>query len=115
MEPDKVQGWYRDPFGVHGDRYFSEGRPTKLVRDGGVEAYDEPPDKPFVAAGLIPAESPQEGGYGGSDLRRADDAERDGGSSDLRRADEASLHGPYSTDEARRAAMDSVTQTWPPF
>jgi hypothetical protein len=38
----ELQGWYRDPFGRHEQRYFSGGRPTKLVRDGHVESYDEP-------------------------------------------------------------------------
>jgi len=38
-----LQGWGTDPFGVHEARYFSAGQPTKLVRDGGVESFDEPP------------------------------------------------------------------------
>jgi hypothetical protein len=39
-----IQGWHSDPFGVHEERYFSAaGQPTKLVRDRGVESYDEPP------------------------------------------------------------------------
>jgi hypothetical protein len=38
-----AQGWYRDPFGRHEDRWYSAGTPTSLVRDGGVEAADEPP------------------------------------------------------------------------
>jgi hypothetical protein len=37
------QGWYADPFRVHEARYFSAGRPTRLVRDGTVECFDEPP------------------------------------------------------------------------
>jgi hypothetical protein len=37
-----LQGWYADPFGRHEARYFSAGRPTKLVRDGQAEAFDEP-------------------------------------------------------------------------
>jgi len=37
------QGWYADPFGAHESRYFSAGKPTKLVRDGHIESYDEPP------------------------------------------------------------------------
>ncbi len=115
MKAEAAQGWYRDPFSVHEDRYFSEGRPTKLVRDGRAEAYDDPPDKPFAAADLVPAESEHEGGFGGSDLRRADEAERHGRSADLRRADESSLDGPYSADDARRSAFDAVNQTWPPF
>ena len=38
-----AQGWYHDPYGIHGDRWFSEGRPTRLVRDMDVESYDDPP------------------------------------------------------------------------
>ena len=36
-------GWEADPFGLHELRYFSQGEPTRLVKDGKVEAYDEPP------------------------------------------------------------------------
>jgi hypothetical protein len=42
VDEHALQGWYPDPFGLHEQRYFSSGRPTKLVRDGRVEAYDEP-------------------------------------------------------------------------
>jgi hypothetical protein len=41
---DEAQGWFDDPFRLHDARYFSAGRPTKLVRDGTAESYDEPPD-----------------------------------------------------------------------
>lgn len=44
MASRELQGWQPDPFGLHEMRYFSAGRPTKLVRDGRVEAYEEPPD-----------------------------------------------------------------------
>jgi hypothetical protein len=68
--PMKPQGWYRDPYCVHEDRYFSDGQPTKLVRDCGLEAYDAPPPGP-------PAVEPDEmtpiGPNYGSDLHRADD------------------------------------------
>ena len=40
----ELQGWHPDPFALHEMRYFSAGRPTKLVRDGRVEVYDEPPE-----------------------------------------------------------------------
>jgi hypothetical protein len=43
MDQQVLQGWHDDPFGRHERRYFSAGQPTKLVRDGGIEAYDEPP------------------------------------------------------------------------
>jgi hypothetical protein len=39
----RSQGWYRDPYGNHDDRWFSGGRPTNLVRDHGSESYDAPP------------------------------------------------------------------------
>jgi hypothetical protein len=39
----RVQGWYPDPYGRHDDRWFSDGKPTRLVRDQGSESYDEPP------------------------------------------------------------------------
>jgi hypothetical protein len=70
-----AQGWYRDPFGLHEDRYFSQGLPTKLVRDGERESYDLPPDRPLPEADLVPAE--QLGGKvaDGSDLLRADQAD----------------------------------------
>jgi hypothetical protein len=38
-------GWRSDPFGLHEQRYFSQDQPTKLVRDGTVEAYDPPPSE----------------------------------------------------------------------
>jgi hypothetical protein len=53
MRP-QAQGWYRDPFGIHEDRYFSCGWPTKLVRDCGIEAYDLPPDLPLPEGDLTP-------------------------------------------------------------
>jgi hypothetical protein len=38
-------GWHPDPFGIHQERWVSgDGVPTKLVRDGGEESYDPPPD-----------------------------------------------------------------------
>jgi len=38
-----LHGWQSDPFGLHEQRYFSQGQPTKLVRDGSAESYDPPP------------------------------------------------------------------------
>jgi hypothetical protein len=47
-------GWHSDPFGVHEARYFSaDGHPTKLVRDRGVESYDEPPSDPDAVAAAM--------------------------------------------------------------
>lgn len=47
QDPEKPpQGWFVDPFGVHEQRWFSQGRTTALVRDGRAEAQDPPPDGP---------------------------------------------------------------------
>jgi hypothetical protein len=48
------EGWHLDPYKLHTDRWISNGRPTKLVRDDGVESYDAPPDEPFEGP-LIPS------------------------------------------------------------
>ena len=46
-----LQGWHSDPFELHGERYFSAGQPTKLVRDGYLESYDEPPGESGAGTG----------------------------------------------------------------
>jgi len=68
--PVKAQGWYRDPYNIHEDRYFSEGQPTKLVRDGEAESYDPPPPGPPEGELVkVPDSVPSDG----TDMRRADD------------------------------------------
>ncbi len=57
MSSPNLQGWSSDPFRLHEARYFSAGRPTKLVRDGNVESYDEPPSGPHERAGAVAVES----------------------------------------------------------
>ena len=71
---------------------MSQGWATKLVRDGGVESYDLPPDLPLPDV-LVPVDS----GSGHSD-----------GSSDLRRADEACDEPAYDKKRARRAVIDTM-------
>jgi hypothetical protein len=44
----KEEGWYTDPYRLHEKRWFSDGSPTKLVSDGGIEATDPPPNTPFI-------------------------------------------------------------------
>jgi hypothetical protein len=39
----RIQGWHPDPYKRHDDRWFSDGKPTRLVRDQDREFYDEPP------------------------------------------------------------------------
>jgi len=74
-----AEGWYLDPYGVHEQRWMSDGRPTSLVRDAAVVAEDEPPQRPppepFVPAPVVE-------GTLGTGLRRADDADK-GPSPDL--------------------------------
>jgi hypothetical protein len=87
----KAQGWYRDPYCIHEDRYFSDGQPTRLVRDGSMECYDPPPPGPPKAE-LAEVRQSQTGD--GNDLRRADD----------RSAGPAA----YDKNAAFWAALDSV-------
>ena len=42
-DPHNAQNWCQDPFGQHQARWFSNGIPTALVRDDGVESQDPPP------------------------------------------------------------------------
>jgi hypothetical protein len=42
---EQLEGWCSDPYGRHEARWLSDGHPTKLVRDAGVESYDDPPDE----------------------------------------------------------------------
>lgn len=41
-----LEGWCTDPYGLHEARWISAGSPTKLVRDGAVEAYEPVPATP---------------------------------------------------------------------
>ena len=73
MTSDDAEGWYLDPYAIHEQRWFSAGKPSRLVRDGLVETNDPPPGRPFDGP-LMPA--PTDAAHAsGSDLRRADEAE----------------------------------------
>jgi hypothetical protein len=67
-----AEGWYRDPYGLHDDRWFSDGRPTNLVRDQGIESRDEPPQWEPPSPPVPIPENPESDGH---DLLRADEAE----------------------------------------
>jgi hypothetical protein len=69
------EGWFRDPYGLHEDRWFSNGAPTKLVRDGNSEHYDAPPSNDLPVDPLVRSDSPSER-PGPENLLRADDAEQ---------------------------------------
>ena len=72
MTADSEEGWYTDPFGLHEARWLSDGHPTKLVRDRGVESYDQIPEGPATQTPLRLEEDPE--ATDGADLRRADSA-----------------------------------------
>jgi hypothetical protein len=69
------EGWYTDPWGHHEARWMSDGVPTKLVRDAGLESYDDPPDSPPSQA-WVPVKAPL-GSLSGADTLRADALEAD--------------------------------------
>jgi hypothetical protein len=71
----RAEGWYLDPYKLHTDRWFSDGHPTALVRDDGVESRDPPPPEAFQEP-LVRTPENQRGNA--SDLRRADEAEAGG-------------------------------------
>jgi len=68
----KAEGWYQDPFQLHEARWISDGAPTALVRDRGVESQDPPPETTFDGK-LEPV--PEDAPADGEDLRRADEEE----------------------------------------
>jgi hypothetical protein len=55
MDLRSPRGWYQDPYAIHEYRYFSAGRPTKLVRDDGHDSYDPPPSGTIPEGDLVPA------------------------------------------------------------
>jgi hypothetical protein len=81
-----MQGWHADPFGLHEMRYFSAGQATKLVRDGRLESYDEPP----------------------TDGMAAESAAGFGGRPELAGAGSATAS--YAADDARRGAAASYAR-----
>jgi hypothetical protein len=68
----QAEGWYKDPYRIHEDRWYSDGAPTALVRDGEAEAHDPPPPQPAPSGPLVPS-VPHGVAAGPDDLRRADD------------------------------------------
>jgi hypothetical protein len=88
-----LEGWFTDPYARHEARWLSLGQPTKVVRDGDVESYDDPPEGPAVRE-LTPIEPTHHADA--SSLERADDEERE---------------GPYDPKRANQRAADVIDQT----
>jgi hypothetical protein len=91
MSQGNLEGWCTDPYARHEARWLSDGKPTKLVRDGDTTTYDEPPREPFIR---VPELIERDLAPGGADLVRADDAERDRSS--------------FDQDQAYMRQMDAV-------
>ena len=72
---------------------MSQGTPTALVRDGDVEGRDPAPNEPFTVTPERLGDNPSPNG--GTDLRRADDAERE---------------SPYDPKQAKRRVLDIIEQ-----
>jgi len=71
----EAEGWYLDPYGLHEERWYSNGTATSLVRDAHVESHDPPPEQPPPNSTLVrKAADPNSQDAG--DLRRADSAEQ---------------------------------------
>jgi hypothetical protein len=90
---ETMEGWYTDPYQRHEARWMSEGKATRLVRDGKAEGNDPVGDEAFA---VTPVRIEGEPRHDGSDLLRADDAARS---------------GPYDAKAAVRAAVDAFDQT----
>ena len=74
-DASQAQGWYRDPYGLREDQYFSQGLPTKLVRDDERESFDFPPGEALPGVDLVAAGQSGVQAADGSDLLRADEAD----------------------------------------
>ena len=70
MDTSELEGWCTDPFGLHEARWLSDGVPTKLVRDNGVESYEDPPDEEWTVTPSLIVEEPEDVGGEAEDLRR---------------------------------------------
>jgi hypothetical protein len=70
--PDaSFQGWYTEPYELHEARRMSQGTPTSLVRDGGIEGSDPVGGGPFTVA---PVRIVRKGSHDGSDRRLSHNA-----------------------------------------
>ena len=91
----KEEGWYTDPFARHEARWMSDGKPSKLVRDNGVESQDPPPDEAYT-----------------HDPQPVESAEL-GSPDDMRRADSAEAGGSFDPSKAAQAAWDAFPPAGP--
>lgn len=95
MNVNGLEGWFTDPYERHKARWMSQGEQTKLVRDDGIEAYDNIPD-------TTPTREP---------TRIRTIGSKPSGGVDLRRSDEAENRAPCDPHEGAQAAVDSFDQS----
>lgn len=118
---EREEGRYTDPFERHEARWMSDGTPTKLVRDAGVESCDDPPDE---EPSHTPTRVQEVQAANGSDPLRAGDSEGGGQSRNERMAEAGQfgatwgshipLSNPREDEEQRQpAASASVPSPGP--
>ena len=92
---EHLEGWCTDPFGRHEARWMSQGVPTVLVRDSGVESHDDPPDEPWSQEPeqIAPAGPP-------GSTRRADDSQLE-------------YFDPQRLVDAASTSIDITSPSWP--
>lgn len=90
-----AEGWYQDPYGVHEARWFSDGTPTALVRDGRKEGRDTPPAEPATGP-LVECADPSDEPTGEEAFRRAEDPRRNPRWMDLSTAADLCLVNPLA-------------------
>jgi len=66
----RAQNWCLDPYGRHEVRWFSQGIPTALVRDRGLESQDPPPDTSFAHTFTMIGYAARPAPRAGDDARR---------------------------------------------
>jgi hypothetical protein len=109
MSSGSLQGWSEDPFGLHEARYFSAGRPTKLVRDGRIESYDEPPSGSPEPAGAVAVEDASGPAAAPLSPAQPDDAPRPAGATSTPRpAGASSAPRPAGRSSAPRPAEEAL-------
>ncbi len=109
MSHETLEGWFTDPYVRHEARWLSDGKATKLVRDGDATSYDDPPDGPWTKT---------------PERLEADPVATEG--QDLMRADGAETEDDYDAKKAKWAVydqlaaqppspFDDVSRKWPPY
>jgi hypothetical protein len=89
-----AEGWYKDPFRLHEARWFSDGLPTPLVKDGSEESNDPPPETAITEE----LERAYQGhaAANGEDMRRADPQDSYNATAGRRAAEQVMIRVPFT-------------------